>query len=98
MSQQQLFLEATLEATEEKTGREWEVTIIGAQSPSDVVTANGKTYIRSKNGRLYSTDAIAESVAMWEGVKVYDNHLTQEQFEKQQGMRSPSREWLGTIV
>jgi hypothetical protein len=98
MTQQQLYLEATLEATEEKTGREWEVTIIGARTPDDIVTVDGRTYIRSKNGRLYSTSAIAESAAQWDGVKVYDNHLTQEEFERKQGMRSPSKEWLGTLV
>jgi hypothetical protein len=98
MTQQQLYLEATLEATEEKTGREWEVTIIGARTPDDLVTVDGRTYIRSKNGRLYSTSAIEESAAQWEGVKVYDNHLTQAEFEAKQGMRSPSKEWLGTIV
>jgi hypothetical protein len=41
---------------------------------------------------------LADSVPLWEGVKVYDNHLTQEEFEKKHGMRSPANEWLGTIV
>lgn len=94
----QLFLEATLEATTEKTGREWEVTIIGARGDDSLVTVDGKEYVKSKNGRLYLVDALKESAPMWEGVKVYDNHMTQAEFEAKQGMRSPSNEWLGTIV
>lgn len=93
-----LFLEATLEATTEKTGKEWEVTIIGARGSEGLVTVGGKEYVKSKNGRLYLVDALKESAPMWEGVKVYDNHMTQAEFESKQGMRSPSNEWLGTIV
>lgn len=97
-----IVLEAELNFAEASgnapTGREWEVTIIGARTPDDVVTVNGRTYIRSKNGRLYDTRAIAESATQWDGVKVYDNHLTQAEFEAKQGMRSPAKEWLGTIV
>lgn len=80
------------------TGREWDVTIIGAQSPDDLATIEGRQFIRSKNGRLYSVDAIKESTELWNGVKVYDNHLTTAEFEAKQGMRSPAKEWLGTIV
>lgn len=80
------------------TGREWEVTIIGAQEPGDIVTYEGDEYIRSLNGRLYSVKALEQSAPLWDGVKVYDNHLTQEEFDRKQGMRSPVLEWLGTIV
>jgi hypothetical protein len=80
------------------TGREWEVTIIGAQSPDDLITIEGRRFIMSDNGRLYDTEALKRSVGMWEGVKVYDNHLTNEEFERKQGMRSPATEWLGSIV
>ena len=52
----------------------------------------------SDNGRLYDAEALANSAQQWEGVKVYDNHLTDEEFERKQGMRSPATEWLGTIV
>lgn len=79
-------------------GKEWEVTIIGATEANPVITIEGREYIKSKNGRLYSVAALAESAGKWEGVKVYDNHLTQKQFEDKQGMRSPNTEWLGTIV
>lgn len=95
----QLFFEATIApADDAKSGREWEVVIIGAKTPADVVTVEGEEYVQSLNGRLYSVRALAESVPMWDGVKVYDDHLTQAEFEARQGMRSPVREWLGTIV
>ena len=87
-----------LEATIEPVGKEWEVTIIGARNPDDVLTIDGRQFVVSENGRLYDTAALANSVSQWEGVKVYDNHLTQEEFERKQGMRSPATEWLGTIV
>jgi hypothetical protein len=96
---EQIYLEATLTPTsDEKTGREWDVTIIGPKQPGDLVTVEGVQYVRSKNDRLYSLSAIKDSMAMWEGIKVYDNHLTQEEFTAKQGMRSPVKEWLGTIV
>jgi hypothetical protein len=91
-----MFLEAGIAAG--PTGKEWEVTIIGAQRPDDLLTIEGRQFIVSDNGRLYDTAAIAKSVAMWDGVKVYDNHLTDEEFARKQGMRSPATEWLGTIV
>jgi len=83
---------------EDKRGTEWEVTIIGPDSDSDVVTEGGKTYVRSKNGRLYSADGLKKSVPLFEGVKVYDNHLTDEEFEAKQGMRSIKEEWVGVII
>lgn len=100
LQHEQIIFEADLHLSEAKgaTGKEWEVTIIGARKPGDLVSADGRTFIRSKNNRLYDTQAIAESAALWDGVKVYDNHLTQAEFEQKQGMRSPSKEWLGTIV
>lgn len=91
---EQLFLEAKLN----KTGKEWEVTIIGAHKPEDLLTIDGRRFILSDNNRLYDTDALKNSVKMWEGVKVYDNHLTDEEYQRKQGMRSPATEWMGTIV
>ena len=93
-----IVLEAKLGPTAEPTGKEWEVTIIGAKSPKDILTIDGRQFVASENGRLYDTDALAKSASQWEGVKVYDNHLTDEEFERKQGMRSPATEWLGTIV
>lgn len=78
------------------TGLEWEITIIGGDDKA--VEINGEWFIRSENGRLYATKAIAESVPQWEGVKVYDNHQTEEQFRASHGMRSVEKEWLGSIV
>src|SRR3990167_6433698 len=79
-------------------GREWEITIIGAKEAGDLVTIDGVEYVKSKNGRLYAVEALKESVPLWEGVKIYDNHLTDEEFQERQGMRSVSEEWMGSIV
>src|SRR4030067_812442 len=79
-------------------GREGEITIIGAKEAEDLVTIDGVEYVKSKNGRLYSVEALKESVPLWEGVKIYDNHLTDEEFQERQGMRSVSAEWMGAIV
>jgi len=87
-----------LEAAIEPQGKEWEVTIIGAQKPDDLLTIGSRTFVVSENGRLYDTAALAASAALWDGVKVYDNHLTEEEYVRKQGMRSPATEWLGTIV
>lgn len=84
--------------SENFTGKEWEVTIIGPDSPDSIVTIDEQKYLRSKNGRLYSLDKLAESTPNWDGVKVYDNHLTDEEFKAKQGMRSAASEWLGNIV
>ena len=94
-----IWQEATLTPSgDEPTGAEWEVTIIGPKTPDDLVTIEGKQFIRSKNGRLYDIVKLRDSVPQWEGIKVYDNHLTDEEFERRQGMRSVDSEWLGTIV
>lgn len=93
---EQLVVEATI--AKAPAGKEWEVTIIGAQKPEDLVTVGGRRYVKTANNRLYDTNALKASVAMWDGIKVYDNHLTEEEFHRKQGMRSPATEWLGTIV
>lgn len=80
-----------------KQGREWEITIIGARDESALLESEGKKYVVSDNGRLYDVDALAASAPMWDGVKVYDNHLTQQEFEERQGLRSPLNEWVGVI-
>jgi hypothetical protein len=79
-------------------GREWDVTLIGPDGSGDVVTVNGTQYLRSKNGRLYNVAALAASAPTWEGTKVYDNHLTDQEFQDRAGMRSVAREWIGSIV
>jgi len=89
-----LFFEAQVN----KTGREWEVTIIGPKTPEHLLTVEGREYILSDNGRLYAVDAIEQSAGMWEGVKVYDDHQTEEEFQRRSGMRSPKNEWLGSLV
>ena len=93
---EKIVLEATIEKA--PTGKEWEVTIIGAQKPEDLITVDGRRYVVSDNGRLYDVNALRDSVSMWEGIKVYDNHLTEEEFIRKQGMRSPATEWVGAIV
>jgi hypothetical protein len=80
-------------------GHEWDVTIIGANEAGDnIKEVNGSRYILSANGRLYSFKALEASAPMWEGVKVYDNHLTDAEFDERQGMRSVAKEWVGTLV
>lgn len=95
-----LTLEAELQAPDNQTmtGREWEVVIIGATADRPTVKEAGREFVVSRNGRLYDVKALRESVPLWEGVKVYDNHLTQAEYEAKQGMRSPAKEWLGVIV
>jgi len=93
------ILEADISpAGDNLTGKEWEVVIIGPDSPDSLIKEDAREFIRSKNGRLYDTGAVAMATAMFEGVKVYDDHLTEEEFQARGGMRSPAREWLGTIV
>ena len=91
------YIEATLRPTTPQ-GREWAVTIIGASTPADIVEHAGKEYVKSKNGRLYACDALRLSVPMWEGIQVFDNHLTDDEFERRAGMRSVLAEGLGAIV
>jgi len=94
-----IYFEAAITPTSEAdnlTGREWDVTIIGGLDKA--VTVEGEEFIRSDNGRLYSVEAIVGSVAQWEGVKVYDNHQTEAEFNQSGGMRSVENEWLGSIV
>src|SRR3972149_6683683 len=79
-------------------GREWEITIIGAKEAGDLVTIDGVEDVKRKNGRLYAVEALKESVPLWEGGKIYDNHLTDEEFQERQGMGSVSEEWMGSIV
>ncbi len=82
----------------EPEGREWEVIIIGPESDSDLVQEGQETFVKSKNGRLYKASALEASVPLWDGIKVYDNHLTDAQMEETQGMRSVVKDWVGVIV
>lgn len=82
----------------ELTGREWDVTIIGPADDAKLVEHGGQEFVESANGRLYSVAGLRKSVPDWEGVKVFDNHLTDEEFESRAGMRSPAGEWLGSIT
>jgi len=81
-----------------KEGKQWLVTIIGPDTKDDIIEADGETYIRSANGRLYSASALEEAAPLFERVKVYDNHLTDEEFAEKQGMRSVANELVGVIV
>jgi hypothetical protein len=85
-------------ATENGEGREWEVVIIGPDGDGTLVDIEGVGYVRSQNGRFYNTGALEESVPLWDGIKVYDNHLTDEEFDAKQGMRSVVEEWVGVIT
>lgn len=80
------------------TGKAWEVTIIGPNSPDDIITVGDKKYLKSKNNRLYDLAGLEASVDIWNGVQVFDNHLTDAEFNQRQGMRSADSELLGAIV
>ena len=80
------------------TGKEWEVTIIGPKKPTDIVTVEGERFLRSKNQRLYALEALKDTVNVWDGAKVYDNHLTDAEFQARQKMRSVMKEMIGAIV
>ena len=92
------IIEASDSDDEELKGWKWEVVIIGAATPDDVLKIANETYIRSKNGVPYSTKALEESVPLWDGIKVYDNHLTDEEFMARGTMRSVVNELVGVIV
>jgi len=87
-----------LESPLDKTGRSWEVVIIGPETVGDVQAIEGTPYIRSKNNRLWSIAALESAVPMFEGAKVYDDHLTDAEFQQRGGMRPPGRDWLGSLV
>jgi len=81
-------------------GAIWNVTLIGPdpQHEKSLVTIGGKEYIRSKNSLLYSVEALRDNVPMFDGCKVYDNHLTDAEFKERGGMRSFGNELTGAIV
>lgn len=92
----QITLEAELKPLQ---GKEWDVTIAGPSGRAKLVTINGRRFIASPNEKLYSVDALKSSVALWDGVHVYDNHQTHEQFVASMGgMRSVKDEWVGVIT
>lgn len=99
---QRYYQEATLAPIKDvpMTGKSWEVTIIGPDSPDDIVTVDGKKYLRSKNKRLYDLTGLEASVnaGIWDSIQVFDNHLTDAEFQSKQGMRSADSELLGAIV
>jgi hypothetical protein len=78
-------------------GTAWDVTIIGPGDPGMIVVQGEKEYVLSKNNRLYSVDGLRESVGSWSGIKVYDNHLSEEDFKARAGQRSVKDEWVGTL-
>lgn len=94
-----VILEAQLKGKADGTeGREWAVTILGPEGPDDLISVGGREYVRSKNGRAYAIDGLRAAAPMFADAMVYDNHLTDAEFRERQGMRSPGREWIGTIL
>jgi len=91
------FVEAQISPSGDKKGYVWDVVIIGPDTPDDLLTIKGREWVRSKNGRLYDVDAL-RNVEIWEGVKVYDNHLTDDEFKQRVGMRSFLTEGVGVIT
>ena len=78
--------------------RAWEIVIIGPATPADLVTVNGQEAVRSKNGRCYTVTALREAAALFNGARVYDDHLTDREFADRGGLRSVAKEWLGSIA
>jgi len=93
-----ILSDSHFESPLDKTGRSWEVVIIGPETQGDVQTIEGVQYIRSKNSRLWSISALEAATSMFEGAKVYDDHLTDAEFQQRGGMRPPGRDWLGSLV
>ena len=80
------------------TGKRWEVILIGPEAAESLITLEGVKYVKSKNNRLWAVPVLESSARMFEGAKVYDDHLTDEEFARRGGMRPPGRDWLGTIT
>ena len=53
----------------------------------------------SGNGNYYSPELLAsvETIAVFEGVKVYDNHLSDEEWAEKRGHRAVNSEYMGWI-
>jgi hypothetical protein len=81
-----------------KTGRKWDVTVMGPTPETPLVAIQGREYVQSRNRRLYAIDGLRESVPLWDGVKVYDNHLTPDEFAQRAGMRSFLGEGVGVLT
>ena len=79
-------------------GRAWDVTVMGAEDESKHLVIGEREFIVSKNGRLYEVTGLEEGAPMFEGVKVYDNHQTDEEYQRTKGARSTKDEWLGSLV
>jgi hypothetical protein len=87
----------SIEATIERKGTTWEVTIMGPSEDSPLITHQGREYILSANGRAYDLDALRRNPEAWDGIKVYDNHLTDKEFNERGGMRSFIGEGVGIL-
>lgn len=85
---------------EQLTGNQWEVVIIGQDptNPNSLQQLNGREFIASHNGLLYDTQALEQAAAKFEGARVYDNHLTDQEFAERGRMRSPGKDWVGNLV
>jgi hypothetical protein len=92
------FIDMRIVEAEAQTGRAWDVTIMGPTPKQPLVTLNGRELIMSANGRFYAVEGLRQSVPLWEGVKVYDNHLTDDEFRRKAGMRSFLSEGVGVLT
>ncbi len=81
-------------------GAIWNVTLIGPDPTREnsVIEIEGQEYILSANGLPYSTKALKNEAHKFEGCHVYDNHLTDKEFDERGGMRSFRDELTGAIV
>lgn len=80
-----------------KSGKIWDVTIMGVSDDSPLIESGGKSYILSSNGRAYPTDVLKRSASSWDGIEVFDNHLTDDEFKERGGMRSVLHEAVAIL-
>lgn len=78
-------------------GAFWEVIIVGPDTPESVISDGDITLIRDKNDRLLPVGMLKRAVPMFEGVAVFDNHLTRAEVVHREGKRSVKNELVGVI-
>lgn len=80
-----------------QSGHTWEVTAIAPKTPNDLVTVEGSEWILSPNGRAYAVNGLRDYARFFEGAQVFDDHLTDKEYQARQGMRSFLTEGVGIL-
>lgn len=95
-SEQPHAIEAAL-GEPSQSGHTWEVTAIAPKTPNDLVTVDGAEWILSPNGRAYSVNGLRDYAGFFEGAQVFDDHLTDREYQARQGMRSFLTDGVGIL-